>query len=38
MHGGYPESIKFINLIPPTDVALLLQYSGSRFEHRDGFS
>ena len=26
------------NLIPPTVVAMLLQYSGSRFEHRDGFS
>ena len=25
-------------LIPPTVVALLLQYSGSRIIHRDGFS
>ena len=25
-------------LIPPTSVAWLLQYSGSRVEHRDGFS
>ena len=25
-------------LFPPTAVALLLQYSGSRVEHRDGFS
>ena len=25
-------------LIPPTTVALLLQYSGSRIVHRDGFS
>ena len=24
--------------IPTTDVAKLLQYSGSRVEHRDGFS
>ena len=37
-HKGYPESTKFINLIPLTAVALLLQYSGSRVEHRDGFS
>ena len=37
MEGG-PESTKFINLIPPTAVALLLQYSGSRVEHMDGFS
>ena len=35
---GFPESIKFINLIPPTSVALLLQYSGSMVEHRDVFS
>ena len=34
---GYPESTKFINLIPPTAVAWLLQYSGSRVEHRMGF-
>ena len=32
------ESTIFINLIPPTAVAWLLQYSGSRVEHRDGFS
>ena len=25
-------------LIPPTIVAWLLQYSGSRVEHKDGFS
>ena len=25
-------------LIPPTSIALLLQYSGSKVEHRDGFS
>ena len=25
-------------LFPPTVVALLLQYSGSRVEHKDGFS
>ena len=36
-YGG-PESTKFINLIPPTTVAWLPQYSGSRVEHRDGFS
>ena len=35
---GFPESTKFINLIPTIVVALLLQYSGSRVEHRDGFS
>ena len=29
---------KFINLIPPIVVAWLLQYSGSRVEHRDEFS
>ena len=34
---GSPESTKFIP-IPPTIVAWLLQYSGSRVEHRDGFS
>ena len=34
---GYPESTKFINLIPPTAVACLLRYSGSRVEHRDEF-
>ena len=38
VHGGGPESTKFINLIPPTAVAWLLQYSGSRVEHRNGFS
>ena len=40
IHGieGGPESTKFINLIPPTIVAWLLQYSGSIVEHRDGFS
>ena len=35
---GGPESTKSINLIPPTVVALLLQYSGSRVEYKDGFS
>ena len=35
--GGL-ESTKFINLIPPIAVAWLLQYSGFRVEHRDGFS
>ena len=34
---GGSESIKFINVIPPTAVAWLLQYSASRIEHRDGF-
>ena len=29
---------KIYNLIPPTIVAWLLQYSGSRVEHRDGLS
>ena len=29
---------KIYNLFLPTDVAWLLQYSGSRVEHRDGFS
>ena len=29
---------KIYNLIPPTAVSWLLQYSGSRVEHRDGFS
>ena len=29
---------KIYNLIPSTAVAMLLQYSGSRVEHRDGFS
>ena len=33
-----PESTIFINLIPPTAVAWLLQYSGARVEHRDEFS
>ena len=33
---GYSESTKFIP-IPPTIVAWLLQYSGSRVEHRDEF-
>ena len=35
---GLPEPTKFIILIPPIAVAKLLQYSGSRVEHRDGFS
>ena len=35
---GVPESTKFIILIPPTAVAKLLQYSGSRVEHGDEFS
>ena len=29
---------KIYNLIPPTIVAWLLKYSGSKVEHRDGFS
>ena len=29
---------KIYNLIPPTVVAILLQYNGSRVEHKDGFS
>ena len=37
-YGGGLESTKFLNLIPPTAVAWLLQYSGYRVEHRDGFS
>ena len=32
------ESTIFINLFPPIAVAMLLQYSGSRVEHMDGFS
>ena len=36
--GGPSESTIFINLTPPTVVAMLLQYSGSRVEHNDGFS
>ena len=36
--GGGLESTKFINLIPPITIAWLLQYSGSRVEHMDGFS
>ena len=36
--GGGLESTIFINLIPPTVVAWLLQYSGSKVEHRVGFS
>ena len=35
--GGL-ESTKFINIIPPIAIAWLLQYSGSRVEHMDGFS
>ena len=35
--GGL-ESTKFINLIPLTTVAWLLQYSGYRVEHMVGFS
>ena len=38
MRYSGPKSTKFINLIPPTVVAWLLQYSGSRVEHRDEFS
>ena len=37
-HGGGLESTKFIKLIPLIVVAWLLQYSGSRVEHKDGFS
>ena len=37
-HGGGLESKKFIDLIPPTAIALLLQYSGSRVEHKNEFS
>ena len=32
-----PELTKFINLIPSTAVAMILQYSGSRVKHRDVF-
>ena len=32
------ESKKFVNLIPPTVITWLLQYSGSRVEHGDEFS
>ena len=35
---GYAEINKIYNLISPTAVAWLLQYSGSRVEHKDGFS
>ena len=35
---GVPESIIFVSYIPPTAVAKLLQYSGTRVELRDGFS
>ena len=35
---GVSESTKFVILIPPTAVAKLLQYNGSRVEHRDEFS
>ena len=35
---GCPESTIFINLIPPTVVAWLLQYSGFKVKHRDEFS
>ena len=38
VHEGGPKSTKFINLIPPTVVAWLLQYNGSRVEHKDKFS
>ena len=37
-HEGGLESTIFINLIPPTSVAWLLQYSVSRVEHKVGFS
>ena len=37
-HGGGPKSTKFINLISPTTVAWILQYSGSRVELRDEVS
>ena len=37
-HEGGSESTIFINLIPPIVVAWLLQYSGSRVEHKDEFS
>ena len=32
------SGINNIYILNPTAVAKLLQYSGSRFEHRDGFS
>ena len=35
---GVSESTKFISEIPPTVIAKLLQYSGSRVKHRDEFS
>ena len=35
---GYAGINKMYNLIPTTAVALLLQYSGSRVEHRYEFS
>ena len=35
---GYAGINKIYNLTPPIVVALLLQYSGSRVEHRDRFS
>ena len=38
VHGGGLKSTKFIIRIPPTVVEWLLQYSGSRVEHEDGFS
>ena len=37
MEGG-SESTIFKNLFPPTAVAMILQYSGSKVEHRDKFS
>ena len=35
---GYPKSKKKLYLIPLTTEALLLQYSGFRIVHMDGFS
>ena len=35
---GVRNQQKLYPKIPTTDVAMLLQYSGSRVEHRDGFS
>ena len=37
-HRRYAEPTKFMTKFPPTVVVKLLQYSGSRVEHRDGFS
>ena len=36
-HSRVPDQ-QYLYLFTPTAVAKLLQYSGSRVEHRDGFS